>query len=60
MAKAALEDRIEPTDPSFVLALRLIQSELIWTASMAQASCRPIRSACASNFSWRSSKSDGA
>ena len=35
MAKAALEARVEPTDLSFVLALRLIQGELIWAAGMA-------------------------
>ncbi|CAN7783310.1 IS4 family transposase [Cupriavidus necator] len=35
MAKAALEARVEPTDLSFVLALRLIQGELVWAAGMA-------------------------
>ncbi|AEI76228.1 transposase IS4 family [Cupriavidus necator N-1] len=35
MAKAALEARVEPTDLSFVLALRLIQGELTWAAGMA-------------------------
>ncbi|QQX87371.1 hypothetical protein JJQ59_32315 [Cupriavidus necator] len=35
MAKAVLEARVEPTDLSFVLALRLIQGELIWAAGKA-------------------------
>ncbi|GMG94012.1 hypothetical protein Cmtc_52320 [Cupriavidus sp. TKC] len=35
MAKAALEARVEPTDLSFLRALRLIQGEQIWAADMA-------------------------
>ena len=35
MAKAAIQAKVEPTDLSFLRALHILQSEMIWAAGMA-------------------------